>query len=195
MSTHVSRKRKLSMVSLTALFVGYSAAAQIRQEEAHEHGRSVINVAIEGRIVAVEIRGPMANFLGFEHEPSNDQERMELADALARLERPVQFLNFDANAGCSMRSAESMLESESHEEEESHDDDDGSHEESHDEEQHLEIAAAYEFECASPERLSTLRVGLFGLFPSTEVIEANVLGPSAATRHELTPQSTELSLR
>lgn len=189
-------RNSLMLLPIAVLLIGSAVYAQIRQHAAHEHGRGTINVVIEGRIIAIELSGPMANFVGFEHEPSNDEQKRQVVSARERLERPQGFLRFDARADCLLRSAVATLPgSESHAENDrhghEHDDADGA--DDHDE--HLEVTASYEFECTNPGRLAALSVELFSQFPSIEAIEASVLGPSGVTSQELTPQSNEIGLR
>jgi hypothetical protein len=188
--------RNGAALPVIAIFLGSASLAQMRQHSTHEHGRTVMNIAVEAHIVSVELIGPMANFAGFEHAPSSDQERQVVTDARAILEQPVRVFQFDSGAGCVAQSVQVDLpdvidDAGDHEDEHHHDGDE--HEDSHDD--HLEIAASYTFECANSDRIQRISVAVFELFPSTEVIELSVLGSGGVTTAEMTPDSAELRLR
>ena len=83
-------KQSGAVLGLLTCLATSTALAQMRQASSHEHGRSSMNIVLEDRIVAVEVMGPMANFVGFEHAPSSDQEREAVAGARATLEMPTK---------------------------------------------------------------------------------------------------------
>ena len=66
-------------------------------------------------------------------------------------------------------------------------------EEAHGEEVHSEFAASYEFDCANPEQLNQIEVGLFDLFPGIEEIEVQGLTDAGQVGAELTPSQSTLS--
>ena len=76
-----------------------------------------------------------------------------------------------------------------HEEEQSgHEEDRAEHEgEEHSEEVHGEFVTSYGFDCANPEHLQQVEVGLFEAFPKVEEIEVQILTGSGQIGTELTP--------
>ncbi|MGA0856019.1 MAG: ZrgA family zinc uptake protein, partial [Burkholderiaceae bacterium] len=44
----------------------------------HAHGQANAEVSLQGKVLKVEIRGAMDNFLSFEHAPKTDAQRAQL---------------------------------------------------------------------------------------------------------------------
>jgi hypothetical protein len=170
--------------------------AQVRHHEAHEHGKNLLNVGIEGDEVVVELHGPMVNFVGFEHAPSTDDEKRLYADALSVLKNPASFLTF---RGSSCTSRASTVTEPAFAADEKHDD--GAHGKEHhdgdddDDDDHADISANYEFRCADLGKLTSLDVDLFGRFPGTREVDVNVVGAEVQTSAVLTPPAVRVSLR
>lgn len=183
------------------LAVPVLAQSQMRHEEAHQHGVSALNVAVDGNTVAVELAGPMVNFVGFEHEPGNEDEQAALDQAVSRLNDPAGLLALNSQAECSTVSASVLTpvaeadeaHDEEHGEDSAHDDDHADHDDEH--EGHLEIHASYEFLCQHPGRLNFIDLRLFSVFPATESVAAQVLGVSSVLVQELSPGDTRLQLQ
>ena len=57
-----------------------------RQHGAHVHGAAQLTVAQEGTQVLLELESPAANIFGFEHPPSDAQQRTVVREAVAALE-------------------------------------------------------------------------------------------------------------
>ena len=150
-----------------------------RQQDAHVHGVGQLNLVLEGDLVYLELHVPAANIVGFEHTPASAAEHAALDRAVAALEDGDRLFRFDDAAGCRMAEAEidtSLMEADhqvqaghGHEHERAGE---HAHGESDDHgaraETHSDVAVAYRFECAHPERLSRLNVELFQVFPGSE---------------------------
>ena len=57
--------------------------------EPHEHGSAVLDVAIDASAVTFELRGAGDSFVGFEHAPSNAEERARFDAVVKQLESAV----------------------------------------------------------------------------------------------------------
>ncbi len=149
---------------------------------AHEHGAAELDAALDGSTLEIELRSPAMNLVGFEHAPSSEADRRNVADARKQLEQPNGLFGLPAAAGCTL--AESELESPLFEGE-AHDHDDA-HDKDH-ESQHSEIHAHYQFDCATPQALQALNLqGLFTAFPGTQKIQAQLIGPNGQQGVQLT---------
>ena len=150
-----------------------------RRHGAYVHGVATLNLAQEGREIRLELHGPAANFIGFEHAPASKADHAALDRAVAVLKDGEKLFRFDAAAGCRMEHVEidsELLEDEEHghghEDEHAHE----KHEE-HQGEAHSDMEAEYHFECADPGRLTRLTVELFEAFGGMEQLQAQyVLG-------------------
>ena len=56
---------------------------QHREHEAHEHGHGTLDIVVEGEELAIELRIPAVNVVGFEHAPRDEAEREAIRKALA----------------------------------------------------------------------------------------------------------------
>ena len=58
-----------------------STSQTTRQHDSHAHGIGELNIVLEGNELAIELISPAANIVGFEHAPSNDEQKAALAQA------------------------------------------------------------------------------------------------------------------
>ena len=188
------------------------------QEDPHEHGAALLNVVLEGDALSMEFVSPAVNLVGFEYEPSSEEETQAVEDALAQLEDASTLFTPAEAASCELTSAETehvMTDEEGHEGEEhseegeAHDEEEGEEhsesgaeehaegEEHSDEEgaQHSEFHATYTFTCAQPDSLSSVALNeLFALYPGIEDLDVQYVLPSGQGAAELSPTSnTELT--
>lgn len=126
-----------------ALTAGPFARAQEHRElGAHEHGIGQLDIGIDGSQIAMDLHVPGMDIVGFEHAPSTDAEREQLAAALATLESPLSLFVLPEAAGCRVIEAKAELEVEEHHDHEAHEEgeahDHEAHEEDHDHDAHEE---------------------------------------------------------
>ena len=214
---------KKIVLGLTLSLLGLSLAQEAGgfvQEDAHEHGAALLNVVLDGETLSMELMSPAVNLVGFEYEPSTDEEVQAVEDALAQLEDPMTLFTPADAAGCELASAEAdhLMTSEEghegehgeeHEGEEEHSEEGEEHseeaegeehgeegEEHADEEgaQHSEFRASYSFTCSSPDNLSSVDLSeLFALYPGIEDLDVQYVLPSGQGAAELGTDSTELT--
>ena len=157
-----------------------------REHGAHVHGIAALNLALEGGEVHVELDGPAANIVGFEHAPSSEADHAALDKAVAMLKDGNRLFRFNKDAGCRMEAARvaSELLDEKHEghTKEGHEDEQHEHEGA----THSEIEAGYHFECEKPGKLTQLTVELFDAFPGTEKLKVQYVIESKQGAAELT---------
>ena len=177
-----------------------------REAGAHQHGVAEIGAALDGGKLAIEFKSPAANLVGFEHQPKNDDQKKAIENAMIVLKNGKSLFVMDANAQCVMTAATvtSPFKEEAAEHDHDHDKHDhdkhdhGDHDdhgakEGHDE-THSDFSARYLFECASPEKMAMMRVGLFDIFPAIEKIDAVYLGDNVQLGAELTPSNADFNL-
>ena len=167
-----------------------AAAAERREAGKHEHGAGELRVAIDGGDVEVELEGPAANFVGFEHAPRTAAEQRAIDAALATLGAPAQLFAWPAAAGC--RPAGTEVTGPEYGADDDHDDHEAA---DHADEVHTEFSAVYAFRCTNPAALDGLRVLVFAKFPGTARLAAGVVGPAGQSGATLTPASPVLPLR
>lgn len=141
---------------------------------AHQHGHVSLDVAVEGGTLTLAMSSPLDSIVGYERAPRTEAERRAAAQALARLRAPGALFVPDAAAGCKLAQATveaPVLEG------------DGKGGGAGD--GHADLDADYEFECAKPEALRTLKLGLFDTFARIKEIVVQTATPAGQTRVEL----------
>jgi hypothetical protein len=172
------------MLSLPAFPV---LADEHRQLGAHVHGHGHLNIAIEGKKVAIELEVPGADIVGFEHEPSTGEQRSAIAEGKAKLAKALALFVPPPQAGCELEHAKVALEAE-HEEEHQHEQahEDGGH--------HSEFRAEYELQCGSVSRLTSLTFDYFKAFPAAQELDVSVIAPKGQSSFEVTRDKPGLDL-
>lgn len=187
--------RRLLLALPFALLPGFALAAEQHDHDharhdslgAHEHGAAELDAALDGSTLEIELRSPAMNLVGFEHTPSSEADKRNIADARKQLEQPDTLFGLPAAAGCTL--AETVLESPLFEDVAHKHEHDGDHER-----QHSEIHAHYRYECATPQALHALDLQkLFKAFPGTEKIQTQLIGPNGQRGAQLTAEQPQLS--
>ena len=140
----------VSLAGAASALAPSAALAQTKRDlDAHEHGAATLDAVIDGSTLFLEFESPWANLVGFEHEPSTDEQRAAVDEALGQLERAGELFALrggdctvaQASVSSTMGEAEHRDEDEHHDEDEHrddedehHDDEDGHHDEEHDDE-------------------------------------------------------------
>lgn len=149
-------------VALAALWLaGWQVPAQAAPH-AHEHGVARLSVAVDGNTLSIDLDAPLDGFLGFERAPRTDAERKAAAELLLRLRDAASLFKPDAEAGCKAGEVKvdaPVLEPGAK----------GKGE-------HADLEAQFIFQCAQPQALRTLDVGLFDAFKRLQRIDVQVAG-------------------
>ena len=194
------------LAAACALGASQAVAEEQRELGAHEHGHSVLNVAIAGDRVEMELMAPGMDIVGFEHAPETDEHKAAVAQAEAILRDPLALFVLPGDAGCAIETAAVELEAEDEHEgehgeehaEEEHAEE-GEHEEPHaeheGEESHTEFHAEYAITCDSPDDLGTIEFVFFERFPGAEEIEVTVITESGQTRYDVERDAPRIDLK
>jgi hypothetical protein len=182
-----------------------AAAEERRQLGAHEHGHSVLNVAIAGDRIEMELMAPGMDIVGFEHAPETAEHKAEVEEAEAILSDPLALFVLPDDAGCVLETAAVELEAEGehegqhgeehvaaeHAEESEHNE----HAEHEGEESHTEFHAEYAITCDSPGDLDTIEFVFFERFPGAEEIGLTVITESGQTRYQVEREAPRIDLK
>ena len=157
------------LIICAACVLGAPAFAE--EHAGHEHGGAKLEVAVDGAAVRIGLDAPFDSLLGFEHAPKTDEQKAAVDSMLKKLRAGGAFRLTPA-AKCSLSSVEF--------------EDGGIPQDSAD--GHGDLEASFSFDCAAPEKLKSLEVGLFKAFPNLREIDAAVAAPSGQKAFELTPK-------
>ncbi len=192
-------KQTLSLIAFLA--AAPALAEDTRELDAHEHGVGVLNIAIDGTVVAMEFHAPGADIVGFEYAAESAEDRAKVDAAVAMLARPLDLFLMPASAECSVMQASAGLDSEEegedhavHDEEDEHDDSAG-HDEHADESGHTEFHAEYTLNCANPDGLTDINFAYFDAFSNARELEVQIITGTGAQAFEVERDRPVLDLR
>jgi hypothetical protein len=158
--------------------------------DAHVHGTAGLTVAIDDRALVLHLESPLDNLVGFERAPKSDEERDKVRRAARQLREAGRLFQPTPEAGC--RLDETVLSSPVLDAfllgEPARNEVHGHHRHGH-----AEIFVEWRFACAHPERLRSLQVELFKVFPDIRRIRVQVAGPRGQSGATLTPTARKLS--
>ncbi len=164
-------KMSQCLIVFFIVFSGFSyAETESRQQNAHQHGKAELAIAISKEDVIIELHSPAHNILGFEHQPKTEKQQQLLANAITRLKTTDNILIIPKSAQCKLKSVE--VESPfSHKNDEIH-----HHEEEAHEEAHSEFEVIYQYQCGDNKHLTNVNLKpLFENFPGFEQLDVQWL--------------------
>lgn len=95
-------KKILLAASMTT---GFAAPAPAQSPGAHVHGQAVLEVAVDGGAVQLNLYSPLDNLLGFEHTPRTEEERQAVRTMAAKLHQGESLFVFTPSARCRLESS------------------------------------------------------------------------------------------
>ncbi|SDW07006.1 Protein of unknown function [Albimonas donghaensis] len=208
------------LASAAAILVAAPLHAQDKREmEAHEHGVSTLELAVEGGEVAINLTSPGADIVGFEYAASSDADKDAVEAAIRVLLTPENVVTLPDAAECRLTEVLAHLhgggdhdeDEHGHGDHEDHADDhadeahhDDGHGDDHGDEhgddheagaEHSEFHVRYRFACEHPEDLTALAFPFFERFGAAKEIEAQYVTDAGAGSAEITRDAAELSLK
>ena len=195
----------MKRIALALLASTAPAMAQdTRELDAHVHGVTEVQIAVDGTEVEIMLHAPGFDIVGFEHEATGDADKAAVEAAVLKLGDATAVVALNSAAGCALEDAEAELHGKEHEEHaegedhEAHEEHaEGEDHDDHDGEQggHSEFEAHYHFQCEAPDALTTVAFPFFDSFPNAEEIEAEFVTESGAGAAEVTRDAPELTLK
>lgn len=184
---------KHSALLLTTLLASSALADDTRQLDAHEHGVGALDIAIDGKTIAMEFHAPGADIVGFEYAAERAADRAAIDAAVATLARPLDLFVMPEAAACSVTRANAALEQEEEHDNHGHDD--------HDDHDHAEVAshtefhAEYTLDCANPQALTEITFAYFDAFENAREVEVQIITAAGAQAFEVMRDAPTLDLR
>lgn len=173
-------------------------SAQIaRDMDAHEHGVTSLEIAIQGEVLEVHLAAPGMDLVGFEHEASTDADLAAVADAVHLLADPENVLTIPDAAGCQSTESAANLAGDDHAEaEHEHKEAEHEHETDHAHEvEHTEFTAQYGFTCTNPDALKEMSFPYFKAFEHAREIDVVYVTDQGAGSAIATRDAARISLK
>lgn len=183
-------------LALLGLALAVPAHAQSHRElDAHVHGVTTLELAMEGGVVEMTFRAPGMDIVGFEHAPHTDADREAIDAALQLMRTPATLVTLPAAADCQLTQArvrhhagdpEGDAEPGGHAAEEAHDHDAGGH---------STFEVTYTFACRHPDALDRIAFPFFAQFPNAREIEAQYVTDAGTGTAEIGRDTAGLALK
>lgn len=156
---------------LVVLLFTQSALGQSRHAGSHEHGKGTLNIAIEGKLILMELEAPGADIVGFEHPAKSAADRNAIKNAKTILSNADRIVTLPGSAGCDLERANVDLLREELSSGEAED--------------HTEFFATYQFGCADPDKFSELVLPYFGAFPNAQELSIQLITRKGSARYDV----------
>jgi len=160
----------------SAAFMTQSALAH--EPGAHVHGVATLEVALDGKVLTIDLSSPLDNLIGFEHQPQNDRQKMLVKAMADRLNKSDKLFIPTASASCTLQNtvlSSPVLDKPKEAKPQATTD--------VDEARHADLDGEFVFTCEHPENLHDIEVRLFSPFPNLHILNvavATVKGQAAA---------------
>jgi len=199
-------KYNIALAVVTAGFSTLSIAQTERDLDSHEHGSASLNIALEEKLLLVELETPWDNIIGFEHAPKTEAQHAQLDAALDQLTNPTDLFTFSGtNCFVTEVHVDNSLEGAEHDHDDDHDDDhDEEHDDEHDDEHgdehgsegdtHSSILVAYAFECDNSDRLTAMDANLLQLWPNFNSVTGQMIGPGGQASRDISSKQIRVDI-
>ena len=161
------------------------ASGEQRTAPSHVHGEMKLEVARNGKELALSLHAPAEDILGFEHEPAEEAEFASMAAARKVLSDPLQLFAMDASCTVTTVTLGGMFEE--------HHEHDAAEEADHAHADHADVEAEYLLICAAP--VQSITVNLFDGYAGVTLLRVDAVTDSGASFAELTPSARTLVLQ
>ncbi|MGI9477650.1 MAG: DUF2796 domain-containing protein [Hyphomicrobiaceae bacterium] len=170
------------------------AAETKRDLGAHEHGVGKLNIAVENDQIALELRAPGADIVGFEHHAESAKDRQKVDAAVVLLARPLDLFRLPDEANCQVREANVELHGRNDHAEDPTDEDKHPLVHEGEEDDHTEFHAAYVLTCANPDVVTQVDFAYFSYFPNADALEVQMISHNGSTAFKVNRDNPRLDL-
>lgn len=153
--------------------LGMATSANAR-ETAHVHGLVRLDIAIDGKTLAVQLEAPLDSLLGFEHRPRTAAQKQAADALLQKMNNDSTLIRPQGEAAC--KPSPVTVESDTLQSTKPANGKDHAH---------ADLEARFEFVCEQPEKLTFLEIGLFDAFKRIRKIEVQVAGSQGQSKQTL----------
>ncbi len=165
------------LIALLVLSVagGTAGADEMHDHGKHVHGEVTVNIALDGRTLALEIDAPAAQALGFEKSPQDDRERAAVKAVDDWFRSGRNMLGVPTAAGCRLTKAEFTPPKLGR--------------------GHADYRGSYLFDCAAPQSLAWVEVWALRRMQGLEKAEVNLVTPAGQRQETLRGGAVRITLR
>jgi len=165
---------KLLKIFVLLLVPVFAASAH----EAHVHGIAQINIGTgDDNELYIEIDGPLANYISFEHNPETKQEIEEYNNFIRSVPGKLfsnQLFKVNSEANCFVKSFDNDVDIE-----------DG----------HADYELEITYKCTNIDKLESIDVRLFEQFPSLNTLKGQIVNENSQSAFELNRKKNIINLK
>lgn len=163
-----------------------------RDMDAHEHGVTTVEIAIQGEVLEVHLTAPGMDLVGFEHEAATGPDLAAVEGVVHLLSDPKNVLTLPDAAGCQASEIAANLARDDHAEAEH----EHEHETDHAHEvEHTEFTAQYSFNCTDPAALTEMSFPYFQTFEHAHEIDVVYITDQGVGSATATRDAARISLK
>ena len=176
-----------------AASAGKSESA-FEQRGVHEHGRVVVNIAVEGNTLVAALEAPAINVIGFERAPRTPEETRKVTEINTWLASGVGVIGVPEAARCT-RTAVTYTPPALSAADHDHDHDRAGQAAAGEAAQHADFDASYRYTCDNPAALEWVELWLTRRLLGVEALDVNLVTPTLQTNRKVTPSELRIALR
>jgi hypothetical protein len=145
--------------SLVLMTISISSFAQnaSQSHQHHQHGKGVLEIAIEGNALSGSLEIPLEALLGFEHAPKNNKEKIAQSKLETKLDSIDTWLEINQEAQCIPKSSKAKLERST-------------------QSKHSDLVYTFSYACANPGALKEMRLPFIKEYKGIKEIKVEVAG-------------------
>jgi hypothetical protein len=145
-------------------------AEERRDLGTHEHGHSTLAIVVEGTRVAMALRAPGLDIVGFKHVAATNEQQAAVSRAKIVLADPLALFVLPRVARCRLIEAMAQLDTEAHKQGRRDATQAGAEQEGQ-----VEFRAEYTLDCANPVALDWIIFRFFERFANARVVEVTLV--------------------
>lgn len=108
--------KTITMTILAGCIAAPAMAQDTRALDAHQHGVSTAQIALDGGQLSIGLDAPAMDIVGFEYDPTTEADKAAVTAAIDLLQRPETVVTLPDAVGCSLTTATATRETGEHHE-------------------------------------------------------------------------------
>ena len=157
------------LIYFALITVSLTSSAQ-SSYHSHQHGKGVLEIAIEGKTLSGVLEMPLEALLGFEHAPKTSKEMSAQSKLEKRLSSIDAWFEINSEAQCTPKSPQIKLDRDAIT-------------------KHSDLLYTFSYSCSNPSALKEIRLLFFKEYPSVKEVKVEVASPKGQRLIMASPKS------
>ena len=157
------------LIYFALITVSLTSYAQ-SSSHSHQHGKGVLEIAIEGKTLSGVLEMPLEALLGFEHAPKSNKEKSAQSKLETRLGTIEAWFEINSEAQCTPNSPKIKLDRDV-------------------KTKHSDLLYTFSYSCANPGALKEMGLLFFKEYPSVKEVKVELATPKGQRLIMASPKS------